>query len=273
MSEYPPPEYLPFSQPPVFNPIDYPSVDNIVNNDISLTVGEADSRYLRKIQNDSSAFDLSVKNLTSQINVNTTNLSVSGGITTNTLSSTGITTNTLSSTGITTNTLSSTGITATTLSTNSITFSNDSYKQSVYSGANILYSVNGTDGVYLQVSLTLDAGVWMLSYTGSTIWLYQSSPTIVYLSTADSAQPVSTVKANLVPNSQTTYKGSGSSGVNTYFAVSNNVIVSPSTTTSYYLYASLNTTTAGPPVVYNQDMSGGLPNPDGVIKLIAIRIR
>jgi len=263
MSEYPPPEYLPFSQPPVFNPIDYPSVDNIVNNDISLTVGEADSRYLRKIQNDSSAFDLSVKNLTSQINVNTTNLSVSGGITTNTLSSTGITTNTLSSTGITT----------TTLSTNSITFSNDSYKQSVYSGANILYSVNGTDGVYLQVSLTLDAGVWMLSYTGSTIWLYQSSPTIVYLSTADSAQPVSTVKANLVPNSQTTYKGSGSSGVNTYFAVSNNVIVSPSTTTSYYLYASLNTTTAGPPVVYNQDMSGGLPNPDGVIKLIAIRIR
>jgi hypothetical protein len=253
MSEYPPPEYLPFSQPPVFNPIDYPSVDNIVNNDISLTVGEADSRYLRKIQNDSSAFDLSVKNLTSQINVNTTNLSVSGGITTNTLSSTGITT--------------------TTLSTNSITFSNASYKQSVYSGANILYSVNGTDGVYLQVSLTLDAGVWMLSYTGSTIWLYQSSPTIVYLSTADNTQPASTVKANLVPNSQTTYKGSGGASVNTYFAVSNNVIVSPSTTTSYYLYASLNTTTTGPPVVYNQDMSGGLPNPDGVIKLIAIRIR
>ena len=34
MSEYPPPDYLPFSQPPVFNPIDYPSVDTIVNNDI-----------------------------------------------------------------------------------------------------------------------------------------------------------------------------------------------------------------------------------------------
>jgi hypothetical protein len=264
MSEYPPPDYLPFSQPPVFNPIDNPSVDTIENNDISLTVGEADSRYLRKIQNDSSAFDLSVKNLTSQINVNTTNLSVSSGITTNTLSSTGITTNTLSSTG---------GITTTTLSTNTITFSTDSYKQSVYSGANILYSVNGTDGVYLQVSVTLDAGVWMLSYTGSTIWLYQSSPTIVYLSTADNTQPASTVKANLVPNSQTTYKGSGGASVNTYFAVSNNVIVSPSTTTSYYLYASLNTTTTGPPVVYNQDMSGGLPNPDGVIKLIAIRIR
>jgi hypothetical protein len=228
MSEYPPPDYLPFSQPPVFNPIDYPSVDTVVNNDVSLTVGEADSRYLRKIQNDSTAFDLSVKNLTSQNNVNTTNLTVSSGITANTLSSTGITTNTLSSTG---------GITTTTLSTNSITFSNASYKQSVYSGANILYSVNGTDGVYLQVSVTLDA------------------------------------EANLVPNSQTTYKGSGGASVNTYFAVSNNVIVSPLTTTSYYLYASLNTTTTGPPVVYNQDMSGGLPNPDGVLKLIAIRIR
>lgn len=250
MSEYPPPDYLPFQQPPVFNPIDYPATGTItIDNDSSLTVGEADARYLKKIQDDSTIYDLSVRNLTASGPIYTySNLTTEGALYAN-------------------------SIITSSLSTNSINFSNDSYKQSVYSGANILYSVNGSDPMFLQVSLTLEAGVWMITYTGSTIWLYQSSPTVVYLSTSDSAQPSATVKANLVPYSQTTYKGSGTAGVNTYFAVSNNVIVSPSSTTSYYLYASLNTTTAGPPIVYNQDMSGGLPNPDGVLKLIAIRIR
>lgn len=244
MSEYPPPDYLPFSQPPTFNPSDYPTVNQIVDED-GLTVGEADARYLKKISDDSTGYDITAHNLNA-----TNNLTVTNAINASTAT-----------------------VTLGNVSCSDLSISSSSYKVARHSSAIINY--NGNNAVYLNVSLLLEANTsWLLSYAGTNIYLYQSSPTTVFLSTASNLNTDTIIKNNRVQYSSVTMKGSGGAGVMTYFTPANQIQVSPTSDTTYYLYAMSN---SSPPtttdVLYNPNMNGSFTDPDGYIVLSALRIR
>ena len=259
MAEYSPPDRT----GTVFNVSDFNKT-----NDEFLTQDDADSRYLKKISNDTTNFTIYANNLHAEDSITTNgNISAAGTSNLNQANINNLTvSDTLNASNVTTSSFNN-------ISCTNISFSTDSYRVSRYGGANINY--NGNNAVYLQVSLTLELGTkWLISYIGTNIYLYQSSPTTVFLSTLNSSNTSVDIKNALVPYSQITLKGSGTTGIMTYFTPSNQVYVAPSVNTTYYLYACANT---APPsttdVLYNASMSGGFTDPDGYIVLSAIRIR
>lgn len=262
MAEYSPPDRT----GTVFNVSDFNKT-----NDEFLTQDDADSRYLKKVSNDTTNFTIYANSLYAEDTITTNgNISAAGTSNLNQASINSLTiNNTLNASNVATSSFNN-------ISCSDISFSTDSYRVSRYGGANIFY--NSNNAVYLQVSLTLELGTkWLISYIGTNIYLYQSSPTTVFLSTLDSSNTSTNIKNALVPFSQTTLKGSGTTGIMTYFSLANQVLVSPSVNTTYYLYACSNASAPSPPtttdILYSASMSGGFTDPDGYIVLSAIRIR
>lgn len=262
MAEYSPPDRT----GTVFNVSDFNKT-----NDEFLTQDDADSRYLKKISNDTTNFTIYANNLHAENTITTNgNISAAGTSNLNQANINNLTvSDTLNASNVATSSFNN-------ISCTDISFSTDSYRVSRYGGANIFY--NSNNAVYLQVSLTLELGTkWLISYIGTNIYLYQSSPTTVFLSTLNSSNTSTDIKNALVPFSQTTLKGSGTTGVMTYFSLANQVLVSPSVNTTYYLYACSNASSPSPPtttdILYSASMSGGFTDPDGYIVLSAIRIR
>jgi hypothetical protein len=127
------------------------------------------------------------------------------------------------------------------ISCNNISFNSTSYKVVRYSGGTINY--DGDKPVYLKVAITLEPNInWLVSYVGTTIFLYQTSPVSLFLSTVDDSQRLtypdwSTIVKNAsIPLSVVTMKGSGTGGILTYFNPANQFLMNISTTTTYYLY-------------------------------------
>jgi hypothetical protein len=181
----------------------------------------------------------------------------------------------------TTYNLTSTGtVTANSISCNDISISSTSYKVSRYSGNSLYY--NGTTPVYLQVSLTLEPNInWLVSYIGTSFFLYGSSPATVFLSTLDDSGKITNpfwsddVKNARILYSNVTMKGSGVSTVLTYFTPANQILLNFATTTTIYAYVVANTTPPGTTdLLYKATtLNGGFPDPDGYIVLSALRIR
>lgn len=269
MSSYQPPNYMNNNQfVPTFNGLNFSEPNTTTN---TITIGQLDNRYLKKISNDTTNFTIYADSLYAEDTI-TTNGNISAAGITN-LNDANINnlkiTDSLNASSVLTSSFNN-------ISCSNISFSTDSYRVSRYGGANIFY--NSNNAVYLQVSLTLEANTkWLISYIGTNIYLYQSSPTTVFLSTLNSSNTSVDIKNALVPFSQITMKGSGTTGVMTYFTPANQVYVSPSVNTTYYLYACSNASAPSPPtttdVLYSAGMSGGFTDPDGYIVLSAIRIR
>jgi len=149
----------------------------------------------------------------------------------------------------------------------------DGYIQTVYnpsSAINIFYNSGNTTPVYLNTSISIPSGTWLVNYS-AIINLYSNHTTLIFLST--SSNP-STALANRVINSQTFHRTNNTSPTTSdYRTATNTFILTIPSTTTYYLYGVC--TISGTPantVLYSNSLSGLTTDPDVAIFITAIPV-
>ena len=131
-------------------------------------------------------------------------------------------------------------------------------KSTVYSGSDITW--NGTTVVNLR-SLSLEAGTWLL--IGQTSFTHATTGGVNYIWMATSASSV--LDADRVSGSQASF--STASGRHWYKFMG---VVSPSSTTTYYLNCKLNG--SGTSVCIDISIGTGIGNPDQAPAIYAVRL-
>ena len=161
------------------------------------------------------------------------------------------------------------------LASNQVTYINNDIlafgdlKQSIWNTSNINF--NGNTPVYLNASITLDAGWWLIYYNASLIALANTA-TLAFLSTSSVTTTALDV-GNRIDNSISNVKsnsGTGSIGASCTISLFRQV----TSTTTFYLYGmSSSSATTSANQIFNIAVSGSVQDPDAQIILSALFIK
>lgn len=125
---------------------------------------------------------------------------------------------------------------------------------------------NGTTPVDIGISITLDPGTWFLTASHCLLLRGGTNACYLYLSTANDST-AKNVGVRVAGTEMTLFVDS-SSFHRQYYSAS--VIVTPSTSTTYYIMGNLNG--AGTEIMVDYSIAGGLPDPDMNGSIKAVRI-
>jgi hypothetical protein len=157
-----------------------------------------------------------------------------------------------------------------TTTTSSSSVSTIKYLKSKHDSSVINYNTGNNNVVYLNTSLTLTPGTWMISYN-ITLSLYANYTTIVFLSSSNPSDTNSNILINRLSESQTCHRTNNTSTTTQDFrCVYWNTIINVTTETTYYLYGTCTTSLSTTQKIFDISTTGYTNDPDNSIILSAI---